>query len=95
MILPDHTTPLPPEDETPPFAPDPACEACGKPWPDHLGIVGTCQNLQVALSALKAAAVQTHLISQTLQKIIGSLEYPQSPKSTKTHIQDLLDDMEL
>lgn len=35
MILPDNTTPLPPEDDAPPFAADPACEACGKPWPDH------------------------------------------------------------
>lgn len=95
MILPDNTTPLPPEDEAPPFAPDFACQACGQPWKDHQGIAATCQNLQVALSALKAAAVQTHLISQTLQKIIGGIENPQSPKSPKPNIQELLDDMEL
>ena len=86
MILPEGMTPLPPEDEAPPFAPDPACQACGQPWKDHPALARLCHDHQTAISALKAAAVHTHLISQTLQKIIGSLENPQSPKSPKPNI---------
>lgn len=29
------------------------CPSCGKDWTDHLGIQGTCQRLQKALSTLK------------------------------------------
>ena len=30
-----------------------ACSACGVPWTDHLGIAGTCKNLEEARGALK------------------------------------------
>jgi len=30
----------------------PTCSACGVPWVDHLGIIGTCRKLEDARSAL-------------------------------------------
>lgn len=36
-------------DETPLFPADddePCCTECGKAWTDHLGIIGTCRELQ-------------------------------------------------
>jgi exopolyphosphatase/pppGpp-phosphohydrolase len=30
-----------------------ACSSCGVPWTRHLGLAGTCRNLESALGALK------------------------------------------
>ena len=31
---------------------EPRCEACGTPWTEHLGMMGTCRKLQDALARL-------------------------------------------
>jgi hypothetical protein len=84
-----------PEYDNPPFAPEPACPACGKPWADHPGVAKSCESLQTALLALKAAAVQTYAIHDTLRRIIERIEGPETPTSPNPKISDLLDDMEL
>ena len=33
------------------------CESCGKRWEDHLGLVGTCEKLERARSALKIISI--------------------------------------
>jgi len=68
-------------DDIPPLASDPACNACGKPWQQHQGITGTCNNLQAALLALKAAAIQSYAIHESLRKIVEHIEGPESPTS--------------
>jgi len=66
--------------DNPPFAPDPCCSACGKPWIHHDGISQVCRANQDLLVALKATAINTLEIHQTLVKIISHFEKsPQSP----------------
>lgn len=96
MILPDDTTPIPPEDdEDIPFKSSTTCPQCKTPWIHHDGPTKTCADLQMALSALKAAAVQSFSISQALQRIIERIENPKTPSSTNPSIPDLLSDMDL
>jgi len=56
------------------------CTSCGKFFVDHLGLIGTCRNLQTALAALRALQawsetdelVPAHiesLVNRTLDKI--------------------------
>jgi len=58
------------------------CPSCGKEFTDHLGVIGTCRNLQLALTALRALHswaetdefVPEHiegLVAKTLKEIEG------------------------
>lgn len=82
-----------PDPDTPPFASDPHCQSCGKPWIKHDGISLVCINLTTALTVMKAAAIQTRDISEALIRIVGHLEQPHSPKLTKAELSGLLDDL--
>lgn len=79
-----------------PFAPDPACEACGKPWPDHAGLVRLCRDNQNLLTVLKATAINTLEIHQMLVKVISVYDkHPQTPNPPHEQDSSLQDGQEL
>lgn len=83
-----------PDFHNPPFAPEPCCEACGKPWKDHPGLTRTCKDVQNLLIVLKATAIQLECTTRTLLKVIANQEGPpETPNNPNPSISDLLDGM--
>lgn len=76
--------------DNPPFAPEPTCSSCGKPWILHDGITRVCRDNQNLLTVLKATAINTLEIHQMLVKVIEAYENPpQTPKVPKANDSDL------
>lgn len=84
-----------PEYDNPPFAPDPTCDACGKPWPQHPGITKVCNANQNLITVMKAVAINVFEMHQNLVKVIDAYENPpQSPNVEKQQDFPLQDDQE-
>lgn len=43
----------------------PKCESCGVPWTDHLGMIGTCRQLQEARAEI--ATLKAQVATLTVQ----------------------------
>jgi hypothetical protein len=55
------------------------CESCGKPWDQHMGIMGTCNELQLiteqrdaALWCLEVSTQERDTYKSALQSILNS-----------------------
>lgn len=94
MIFPDETTPLPPEDDVPPFSPPHTCPSCHKPYVDHKGLTKLCQDRENLLVVLKATAINTFEIHQMLVKVISHMESPQTEKHPKSGNSPLQEGLE-
>jgi hypothetical protein len=81
--------------DNPPFAPDPCCEGCGKPWIKHDGISRVCKDNQNLLLVLKATAIQLECTTRSLLQVIAAQEgSPETPNHPNPNISDLLDGLE-
>ena len=69
--------------DNPPFAPDPSCPSCGKPWVSHPGIAATCAENRLLCSKL-LEMVRTfdeqNQYCQELETRLAALEPPETPK---------------
>ena len=57
---------------------EPKCRSCGKPYIDHLGLIGTCNELQLTKNILKETLkdlenIRFH-VAQTMDMIGGILK---------------------
>lgn len=83
-----------PDFDNPPFAADPACPRCNKPWKDHPSVSILCNQREDMLVVLKATAINTQEIHQMLVKVIAFMEEPQTPKKPNPQDSSLQDGQE-